>query len=48
MKYHFKKMLQHNTLNTQCLFKNICVKKIKSQESQERKKKPQKHMIIVN
>lgn len=38
MKYHFKKMLQHNTLNTQCLLKNICVKKYNLKNHKKEKK----------
>lgn len=48
MKYHFKKMLQHNTLNTQCLFKNICVKKYNLKNHKKEKKTKKYNKIIVN
>lgn len=46
MKYHFKRMLQHNTFDTQWLL-NICLKKYNLKNHKREKKIKENNMSIV-
>lgn len=46
MKYHFKRMLQHNTFDTQRLL-NICLKKYNLKNHKREKKIKENNMSIV-